>query len=132
MSKHEQTCATEKFADISQVVQPSPSAKKAWCSTCTCNFIITVSLVHSACLLHFYYCLQYTKRRRKVWPILSCQLFIYLYICTCNRQQRRGSLTEKLFAVSECWSSEHLWSGKFAVHCKVRSKECVRKLCSFI
>lgn len=60
----------------------------------------------------------------------SC-LSTYIF-CTCNRQQRRGSLTEKLFAVSECWSSEHLWSGKFAVHCKVRYEECVRKLCSFI
>ena len=38
MSRHEQECAFEKFADISNVLQPLPSAKMAWRS----NFTITV------------------------------------------------------------------------------------------
>ena len=39
-------CAFEKFADISKVLQPSPSAKMAWYS----NFIIAVISLHSSCL----------------------------------------------------------------------------------
>ena len=38
MSRHEQKCAFEKFADISKVLQPLPSAKLAWRN----NFTITV------------------------------------------------------------------------------------------
>ena len=39
--------AFEEFADISKVLQPSPSAKMAWYS----NFTIAIFLLQSACLL---------------------------------------------------------------------------------
>ena len=47
MSRHEQKCAFEKFADISEVLQPLPSVKMAWRS----NFTITIFSASFCCLL---------------------------------------------------------------------------------
>ena len=42
MSRHEWERAFEKFADISKMLQPSPSAKMAWSS----NFTIALAFAH--------------------------------------------------------------------------------------
>ena len=51
MLRHGRKDAFEKFADISKVLEPSPSTKMTWCS----NFTFAVFLLHSvlASCLHF-------------------------------------------------------------------------------